>query len=156
MGFSAMDVAYISALSALAGSIIGGLTTGFTTWLSHRSQVRSSYREHQLVRRQDLFRHFIVSASKSYGNALISSEPQIVEFVELYALVSQMRVLCSPELVACAETLVQTIGHTYAGPSRSAEEFLEIARNPSEEMDVIRRFSEVARQELEAFAAPLR
>jgi hypothetical protein len=51
---------------------------------------------------------------------------------------------------------VQTIGHTYAGPSRGAEEFLEIARNPSAEMDVIRRFSEVARQELEAFAAPLR
>ena len=151
-----MDIAYISALSALAGSIIGGLTTGFTTWLSHRSQVRASFREHQVTRRQDLFRHFIVSASKSYGNALVSSEPQIVEFVELYALVSQMRVLCSPELVACAETLVQTIGHTYAGPSRSADEFLEIARNPREEMDVIRRFSEVARQELEAFAAPLR
>jgi hypothetical protein len=95
-----MDIAYISALSALAGSIIGGLTTGFTTWLSHRSQVRASYREHQVTRRQDLFRHFIVSAAKSYGNALVSSEPQIVEFVELYALVSQMRVLCTPELVA--------------------------------------------------------
>ena len=151
-----MDIAYISALSALAGSIIGGVTTGFTTWLSHRSQVRASYREHQVTRRQDLFRHFIVSASKSYGNALVSSEPQIVEFVELYALVSQMRVLCTPTLVACAQALVQTIGHTYAGPSRSAEEWLEIARSPREEMDVLRRFSEVARDELEAFAAPLR
>jgi len=151
-----MDVAYISALSALAGSIIGGLTTGFTTWLSHRSQVRASYREHQVTRRQDLFRHFILSASKSYGNALVSSEPQIVEFVELYALISQMRVLCSPKLVACAEALVQTIGHTYAGASRSAEEWLEIARNPSEEMDVLRRFSAMARDELEEFAAPLR
>ena len=28
-----MDVAYISALSALAGSVIGGLTSGVTTWL---------------------------------------------------------------------------------------------------------------------------
>ena len=151
-----MDVAYITALSALAGSIVGGLTTGFTTWLSHRSQVRASHRETQVIRRQDLFRHFIVSASKSYGNALVSSDPQIVEFVELYALVSQMRVLCSAELVACAETLVQTIGDTYAGPSRGATEWLEIARNPREEMDVLRRFSAMARDELEEFAAPLR
>ena len=29
-----MDTAYISAISALAGSVIGGLTSGFTTWLS--------------------------------------------------------------------------------------------------------------------------
>jgi hypothetical protein len=31
-----MDAAYISGISALAGSVIGGLTTGFTTWLSQR------------------------------------------------------------------------------------------------------------------------
>jgi|HubBroStandDraft_6_1064221.scaffolds.fasta_scaffold2968647_1 hypothetical protein len=32
-----MDTAYISAISALAGSVIGGALTGFTTWLSQRS-----------------------------------------------------------------------------------------------------------------------
>jgi hypothetical protein len=32
-----MDVAYISALSALAGSVVGGLTSGITTWLSQRA-----------------------------------------------------------------------------------------------------------------------
>ena len=31
----------MSAISALAGSVIGGLTTGFTTWLSQRSQARA-------------------------------------------------------------------------------------------------------------------
>ena len=33
-----MDVAYVSAISALAGSVIGGLTSGYTTWLTQRSQ----------------------------------------------------------------------------------------------------------------------
>ena len=32
-----MDAAYLSAVSALAGSVIGDLTTGFMTWLSQRS-----------------------------------------------------------------------------------------------------------------------
>ena len=36
-----MDPAYISAISALAGSVIGGFTTGFTTLVSQRSQARA-------------------------------------------------------------------------------------------------------------------
>jgi len=36
-GVRTMDVAYITALSALAGSVVGGLTAGLTTWLSHRA-----------------------------------------------------------------------------------------------------------------------
>ena len=29
-----MDIAYLSTLSALAGSVVGGLTSGVATWLS--------------------------------------------------------------------------------------------------------------------------
>jgi len=36
-GVRTVDVAYITALSALAGSVVGGLTAGLTTWLSHRA-----------------------------------------------------------------------------------------------------------------------
>jgi hypothetical protein len=38
-----MDVAYVSAISALAGSVIGGLTSGYTTWLTQRSQARQAW-----------------------------------------------------------------------------------------------------------------
>jgi len=31
---NAMDVAYISALSALAGSVVGGFTSGLITWMA--------------------------------------------------------------------------------------------------------------------------
>jgi hypothetical protein len=73
-----MDVAYITALSALAGSVVGGLTTGLTTWLSHRAQVRASHREHQVARRQDLFSDFIASASKTFGIALVSNQCRVL------------------------------------------------------------------------------
>jgi len=43
-----MDAAYISAISALAGSVIGGLTTGFTTLLTQRSQARAGMVAHDL------------------------------------------------------------------------------------------------------------
>jgi hypothetical protein len=39
-----MDVAYISALSALAGPVVGGLTSGPTTWVSNSAQARTAHR----------------------------------------------------------------------------------------------------------------
>ena len=79
-----MDVAYLSALAALAGSVVGGLTSGITTWMTQRAQVRAGQRAHETSRREDLFRDFIVAASKAYGKAVVSSEPQIEELVDLY------------------------------------------------------------------------
>jgi hypothetical protein len=72
-----VNIAYLSALSALAGSVFGGLTTGITTWLSLRSQARVGHRSGQLVRRQDLFDEFIGAASKAYGEALFNTESKI-------------------------------------------------------------------------------
>jgi hypothetical protein len=37
-----MDVAYVSALSALIGSVVGGLISGSSTWASQRLQAKSA------------------------------------------------------------------------------------------------------------------
>jgi hypothetical protein len=47
-----MDVAYLSALSALAGSIVGGLTSGVGGWLNQRAQARAGRLEHEILRRE--------------------------------------------------------------------------------------------------------
>ena len=108
-----MDVAYISAISALAGSLIGGVTTGASTLLSQRTQVRASQIAHEIARREDLIRDFIIAASKTYGDALVNNEPQMQELVNLYALVSRMRVLTMPESVAAADRLLRATVDTY-------------------------------------------
>jgi hypothetical protein len=36
-----MNVAYVSAMAALVGSVVGGLTSGGGTWLSDQASVRS-------------------------------------------------------------------------------------------------------------------
>ncbi len=108
-----MDTAYLTALSALAGSVVGGLTTGITTWISLRSSARTGRLAAELVRRQELFRDFIIAASKAYGHALISEQPQVQEIIELYAMISRMRILCSPELVACADRIMRLTIDTY-------------------------------------------
>jgi hypothetical protein len=59
-----MNVAYLSARSALAGSGVGGLTSGITTWLGLRAQARLGISAREMSRRHDLYKDFIVAASK--------------------------------------------------------------------------------------------
>ena len=54
-----MDAALLSALSALAGSVVGGLTSGFTNWLNQRAQTKASLLAHVLSRREELFKDLV-------------------------------------------------------------------------------------------------
>jgi hypothetical protein len=108
-----MDVAYLSALSAIAGSVVGGLTAGITTWLSQRAGARASNLAHEMSRRDDLYKDFIVAASKAYGDALLSNEPQVPELVALSALISRMRILSSLRSVASAEKIMEATISAY-------------------------------------------
>lgn len=144
-----MDVAYLSALAALAGSIIGGLTSGTTTWLNQRAQTRAGQRAHEISRREDLFRDFIVAASKTYGKALVSSEPEIEELVALYAMVSRMRVMCLPQTVACAEKIMIATIETYFASNKTIRELHELVKS-GVGIDPLKDFAEAAREELRA------
>jgi hypothetical protein len=148
--FYSMDIAYLTALSALAGSVFGGLTTGITTWLSLRSQARVGHRSGQLVRRQDLFNEFIGAASKAYGEALFSTEPKIQDLIALYALVSRMRVFCSQEIVARAEKVITATIDTCYMPNRTVREVNDMTKSGTV-IDPLRDFSVAARDELGTF-----
>jgi hypothetical protein len=100
-----MDIGYISSTSALAGSAVGALTSGITTWLSHPAQVRAGRLEHELSRREQLYEDFIIVASKAYGDMVIN-DPQVLVIVDLYAMISIMRVVSSPETLASAENIM--------------------------------------------------
>ena len=148
-----MDSAYVSALSALAGSIIGGLTSGITAWLSHRTQAQAARLAQSLSRRDELYKDFIVAASKAYGDAIVTNEPQIQELVAIYAMVSRMRVLSSPRVVKCADKVMQTILDTFFAPNKTMDELHELVRSGAA-LDPLKDFGEAVREELQMF--PLR
>jgi hypothetical protein len=145
-----MDVAYISALSALAGSAVGGFTSTATTWLTQRAQARAGQLAHEFARREDLYRDFIMAASKTYGDALVSSEPQLPELVALYAMISRMRVLSTPRTVACADKIMLAIIDTYFSPNHSVRELRDLIKSGAG-IDPLKDFSEAAREEVGIF-----
>ena len=95
-----MDVAFICALSAPAGSVVGGVTSGLATWRNQRFQARAEKLAHESTRRQDLYKDLIVAALKTYAEALVISEPKIDEVIGLFAMISRMRVLSPPQMVS--------------------------------------------------------
>ncbi len=152
-----MDMAYVSALSALAGSMIGGLTSGITGWLNQRSLARAGQLARELMRRQELYAEFIVAASKTYGEALVTNEPKVEELIALYAMISRMRVMSSPNIVARAERALLETTDTYFEPNLTVPELRELIRNGTG-VDPLKNFAEAVRQESEQFAPvrPLR
>ena len=142
-----MDVAYISALSALLGSVIGGLISGVSSWTSQRLQARSALIGQDKLRHEDLYRDFIIHASRVYADSIMHNEPQVSDLVGLYALISRMRVLSSPKLVACAERIARTATDNYSAPNKTIREIHDMIKQGGN-LDPMKEFSEAARDEL--------
>ena len=72
-----MNAAYVSAIAALAGSVIGGLTTFAAAWVTQRQQSNVQWLLQEKTRRQELYRQFIEDASKLYVDALLHDQVPI-------------------------------------------------------------------------------
>ena len=84
---------------------------------------------------------------------MLSDEPQMPELVALYAMISRMRVVSLPRTVACAEKVVDTTIGTYFAPNKTIRELHEMMKSGTG-IDPLKDFSEIAREELQAFTSP--
>jgi hypothetical protein len=142
-----VNASIISALAALTGAAVGGLTSGIANWLNHRSQVRAQWILHEKTRRQILYRDFIEEAAKCYIDALQHDEADIPGLVGLYAKLSRMRTLSSRPVVHRAEEVARKILDTYLEPDKSFVELREMAIDGT--IDLLRGFSHACHDEFE-------
>ena len=146
-----MNASIISALAALTGAAVGGLTSGIANWLNHRSQLRAQWLLHEKSRRQILYRDFIEEASKCHIDALQHAEADIPGPVGLYAKLSRMRTLSSKPVVHHAEDVARKILDTYLEPDRSFVELRDMAIDGA--IDLLQGFSDACRDEFEEMQA---
>ena len=146
-----MDASVITALSALVGAAIGGLTSVLASWLTQRTQTRAQWLAHDIVRRQDVYKEFIEAASKCYLHALQHGEPDVPALVELYAKLGRMRVLSSPQVVQSAEKIERKIVDTYLAPDKSFLELRQMLNSGT--VDLFFEFSAACRAEFESLRA---
>src|SRR5258706_2173481 len=141
-----MDASIITALAALAGAAIGGLTSVLASWLTQHAQARAQWIAQDKLRRQELYKEFIEAASKCYVDALQHDKADIPALVELYVRVGRMRILSSPNVVESAELVARRIVDTYLAPNKTFLELREMVNSGT--IDLLRDFSETCRAEL--------
>jgi hypothetical protein len=148
-----MEAAYISALAALAGSAIGGLTTFATSWTTQQAQARAQRVASEKEKREALFGKFLDEAAKLYSDAMQNKrEDAPALMIGIYALTNRIRLSSSVRVVERADAIAQIIMDTYLSPNMTVEE----VRNKwiEQHIDPLRDFSEACREELQIFGKP--
>ncbi|MGA7323567.1 MAG: hypothetical protein WBX25_03565 [Rhodomicrobium sp.] len=142
-----MNPAIISALAALAGAAIGGLTSVFASWLAQQVQARAKLFAQDQTRRSELYKEFMDEAAKTYIDALQHDKADVPALVGLYAKISRMRALSSRRTVEGADQIAKKIIDAYMQPNKTFAELREMIDSGS--IDFLRDFSEACRTEYE-------
>jgi hypothetical protein len=140
-----MDSAYLSALSALAGSATGAFSSFATTWLTQHSQERTQRAAQAVARREHLYGEFIEEASKLYTDAISHELDDPSKFVHIYAIVGKLRLFAPSCVITKAEEVMRRIVEIYNIPSTN---YRNLADRQQNNFDVLRAFSVACRQDL--------
>lgn len=96
----------ITALAAIFGSLIGGLSSCLGTWITQRHQDRRDLLAKRLFHREALYSDFVGESARLLIDA---SEDEVVDrknLIPVYALLSWIRLSSSTKILTTAEEVV--------------------------------------------------
>jgi hypothetical protein len=142
----------VTALAAIAGSLVGALGSAVGTWITARHQDRRDLLGKQIARREALYSDFIGESARLLVDAMQHNVSDLQKLLPVYALLSRIRLSSSEPVLQTAEKVVQTIVQTYPQPNLTAEQIESRAVNGQ---DPLRQFSDTCRTELESLQKQL-
>ena len=148
-----MNASIISALAALVGAAIGGLTSVLASWLTQQTQAKTQWIAQDRIRRQELYKEFIEEASKAYADALQHDKADVPVLVGVYAKISQMRVQSSPKVVESAEQVGRAIIEAYLAPDKDFLALREMVNDGP--IDLLSDFTAACRAEFDSLRAAI-
>ena len=145
-----IEPAVVSAISALVGTFVGGVTSIATSWISQQRLSKEQRAAREKGERQELYKDFIQEACKLYVDALEHNTSEVVKLVDIYATLNRIRVLSPPEVVAEAHRALQAILDVY---SKENKTFSDVTHWVHEGfLDPLRAFSEACHNDLTRYS----
>jgi hypothetical protein len=141
-----MDSAWISAFSAVMGSLVGAFTSFVTTYTNQRAQYRRDFLSRQFAQRETLYSEFINEAARLQVDSLAHQIADPSALVIIYALQNRIRLNASQEVVQAAANTIQEIVESYRRPKMTEEDIRRGAYLEIE--DPVKEFGEACRKEL--------
>lgn len=143
-----MDPGVLSTLSALAGTVIGAVSSLGTTWITTQSKTRAERRAAEIAKREDIYGRFIDDLSKLYANALTTVGVDYDRLSSAYALKGRITLYASQPVADSAQHAIRFVVDLAIGPTRSDAEMRAIMDKDG--ADVIGDFANACRAELQA------
>ena len=143
-----MNDAYLYAIAATAGSVIGALATLVASWASQRSQQRAERMSRAVSKRHELYEEFIDEASKLYADAMLHELDDPSKLVRLYSVLNKLRLSAPARMLAKAEEIMQRILQLYQAPAPKKHFEVSQAIQRHDDLDLLRPFSDACRDDL--------
>jgi hypothetical protein len=141
-----MDGAVISALAALGGSALGGVTPLVSNYLIQRGMTEREMLSRELASRQSLYSDFIQFGTRLYVSATTKDLDDADDLVALYALISRMRLFASEPVIDAAEQFAMQMTQRFGEASMSIEDLKKSTLE--HHADPLNVFSSHCREEL--------
>jgi len=149
-----MDTAIVTALTGLAGSLLGGSASVATAWVTQRTSNKRQNLHAEFTRREALYGQFINECSAhalhSYEESLDKSE----KLLSIYALLNRIRLCASDGVLNAAEHVLTAISEQYFKPNLSSDEMRALIREGAK-ADPLKPFAEASRAELKSMRTAL-
>jgi hypothetical protein len=147
-----MNPVMITALAAIAGSLVGALGSAVGTWITARHQDRRDLLGKQIARREALYSDFIAESARLLVDAMQHNASDLQKLLPVYALQSRIRLSSSEPVLQKAEEVIRTILVAYSRPNLTTEQIESQAANGQ---DLLRPFSDSCRTELDSLQRQL-
>jgi hypothetical protein len=142
-----MDQTIISAVPALAGTIVGAITSFATTWFITTSQTAAARVAAERSKREGLYGRYMEQLAALYADALQRETVNYDKFATAYALRGQILLIASRPVFDIADQALRFIIDVTLGPRRTDEEMRKMM--DEKQHDVVGDFAEACRREIE-------
>ena len=139
------DPALITGVTAAVSTLLGGLTSFATSYLTQGRQTRSDRVLRELDRREDVYARFIELSSELALDALENPLDNPKKLIGLSALVGRIRLASLPRVLQAAEVVIDFLLETYEQPAQDPREL--VRRAPREFMAPLTSFTAACRVE---------
>jgi hypothetical protein len=124
-----MDNSIIAALSAIAGSTVGGLSTFATTFLNQRYATRRETLVKDVANREQLYPEFLKEVANLYVDSLNRTVDDLSEqasAIAMYSLLGRIRMISGEAVLTAAEKVVEDIIESYKRPPMTFRELQQL------------------------------
>ncbi len=143
-----MDPGVISAISALAGTSIGAVSSLCATWLTSKSQAQAARIAAERAKREELYGRYMDELALLYSNALNNTGVDHERLTVAYALSGRIGLYATNPVSDAAIDALRFIVDVALGPCRTQQEMREMMDQPA--LNVINIFAKACREELMA------